>query len=231
MSTKFRTISTLPFTRTSWSKLFQVEQSESFLSPSHSLASSSSYHPSIASLTKFTGNPRVLLLDEPSTGQDAGAKRILWKALKDIRADRAILLTTHSMEEAEALATSVAIIGTKMLATGTLSYLQEAHGGAYMIRAVRSANTTSAQVHEMINLKFEGRVSNYLDGHGQVSFCLPHVKMELGRIMRGMEELKGEVFVAGKVGEKVISDYTINGPTLEEVFMNVARENGHAGGV
>ncbi|EPE27975.1 P-loop containing nucleoside triphosphate hydrolase [Glarea lozoyensis ATCC 20868] len=177
------------------------------------------------------GNPRVLLLDEPSTGQDAGAKRILWKALKDIRADRAILLTTHSMEEAEALATSVAIIGTKMLATGTLSSLQEAHGGAYMIRAVRSANTTSAQVHEMINLKFEGRVSNYLDGHGQVSFCLPHVKKELGRIMRGMEELKGEVFVAGKVGEKVISDYTINGPTLEEVFMNVARENGHAGGV
>jgi len=46
--------------------------------------------------------PRILLLDEPSTGQDAGAKRILWKALQDISRNRAILLTTHSMEEAEA---------------------------------------------------------------------------------------------------------------------------------
>jgi ATP-binding cassette, subfamily A (ABC1), member 3 len=46
------------------------------------------------------GNPRLLLLDEPSTGQDAGAKRILWKALKNVSANRAILLTTHSMEEA-----------------------------------------------------------------------------------------------------------------------------------
>lgn len=47
-----------------------------------------------------SGNPRLLLLDEPSTGQDAGAKRILWKALKNVSANRAILLTTHSMEEA-----------------------------------------------------------------------------------------------------------------------------------
>ncbi|KAF4631693.1 hypothetical protein G7Y89_g6438 [Cudoniella acicularis] len=75
------------------------------------------------------GNPRVLLLDEPSTGQDAGAKRILWKALRDVSANRAILLTTHSMEEAEALATNVAIMGTKMLAKGTLSSLQASYGG------------------------------------------------------------------------------------------------------
>jgi ATP-binding cassette subfamily A (ABC1) protein 3 len=182
------------------------------------------------------GNPRVLLLDEPSTGQDAGAKRILWKALKDVSANRAILLTTHSMEEAEALATGVAIIGNKMLATGTLSSLQESHGGAYMIRAVRAPNTSSEQVQGLINMKFDGRVSNYMDGHGQVSFNLPHDKKALGGIMRRMEELKGEVLIGRdggreRIGEKVIGDYTINRPTLEEVFMNVARENGAAGGV
>jgi ATP-binding cassette subfamily A (ABC1) protein 3 len=186
------------------------------------------------------GNPRVLLLDEPSTGQDAGAKRILWKALKEVSVDRAILLTTHSMEEAEALATGVAIIGTKMLATGTLSSLQETHGGAYMIRAVRAADTTAEEVKALIESKFGGRVSGYLDGHGQVSFCLPHEKRRLGEIMRRMEELKGVDFrsgevmmeeVSGRVSGRVISDYTINGPTLEEVFMNVARANGASGGV
>ena len=189
------------------------------------------------------GNPRILLLDEPSTGQDAGAKRILWKTLQDISTNRAILLTTHSMEEAEALATNVAIMGTRMLATGTLASLQEAHGGAFSIRAVRTPETTTEEVEEIITEKFEGRVSGYEDSHGQVSFKLPHEKRALGAIMRIMEELKGDpvvdeqevgVAIGGSAAQedvrrKVLQDYTINGPTLEEVFMNVARESGVSG--
>ncbi|CAG8951276.1 hypothetical protein HYFRA_00008025 [Hymenoscyphus fraxineus] len=175
------------------------------------------------------GNPRVLLLDEPSTGQDAGAKRILWKTLKDISANRAILLTTHSMEEAEALATGVAIMGTKMLATGTLSELQVEYGGMYMIRAVRAPGTNASNIEGIVRETFSG-VRNYQDGCGQISFNLPFEKKELGSIMRRMEGLKGEG-VDVQVGVKVISDYTINSPSLEEVFMNVAREAGATVGV
>ncbi|KAL5322650.1 hypothetical protein ACEPPN_010624 [Leptodophora sp. 'Broadleaf-Isolate-01'] len=200
------------------------------------------------------GNPRVLLLDEPSTGQDAGAKRILWKALQSISANRAILLTTHSMEEAEALATNVAIMGTKMLATGTLTSLQESHGGAYSVRAVRVPELSSDEVESIVKEKFEGMVKGYSDAHGQIGWQLPHDKRALGSIMRVMEELMGDVMsdeeeeenvqsgsgsaggaAAGgssaAVSVKVIQAYTVTGPTLEEVFMNVAREAGQAGGV
>jgi ABC-type multidrug transport system ATPase subunit len=191
------------------------------------------------------GNPRVLLLDEPSTGQDAGAKRILWKALQDISVNRAILLTTHSMEEAEALATNVAIMGTKMLATGTLGSLQEKYGGLFSVRAVRVPESLALDVEEIIKRKFSGEVSNYEDSHGQISFHLPHEKGQLGSILRIMEELKGDIIEdehdsgAGAAGGssratrgvRILQDYTINGPTLEEVFMNVARESGVAGGV
>ncbi len=191
-------------------------------------------------------------MDEPSTGQDAGAKRILWKALQDISANRAILLTTHSMEEAEALATNVAIMGTKMLAKGTLTSLQETYGGAYSLRAVRVPSMAAAEVEQVVKDAFEGMVSNYFDGHGQISFNLPHDRRLLGSIMKIMEGLKGDVVEsqdgeeggsagAGAVGGssgvsgagvvKVLQDYTITGPTLEEVFMNVARETGTAGGV
>ena len=198
-------------------------------------------------LTQILGNPRVLLLDEPSTGQDAGAKRILWKALQDISANRAILLTTHSMEEAEALATKVAIMGTKMLATGTLSSLQETHGGAYSIRAVREIDTDAIEVENFVKQCFEGNVSNYYDSHRQISFNLPHDRTALGNIMRIMEGLKGDPIedeedakagaAAGssaaqtQTSRRYLSDYTITGPTLEEVFMNVARESGITGGV
>ncbi|OBT46282.1 hypothetical protein VE00_02364 [Pseudogymnoascus sp. WSF 3629] len=194
------------------------------------------------------GNPQVLLLDEPSTGQDAGAKRILWKALQEISNNRAILLTTHSMEEAEALATNVAIMGTRMLATGTLASLQESHGGAYSIRAVREHGTDVAEVEDTVKKSFDGKVSNFIESYGQIRFNIPHDRSALGSIMRIMEGLKGNVVedqeqaTRNDVGEgsstgynqgsrKLLSDYTITGPTLEEVFMNIAKESGVSRGV
>jgi ATP-binding cassette subfamily A (ABC1) protein 3 len=197
-----------------------------------------------------TGNPRILLLDEPSTGQDAGAKRILWKALQAISANRAILLTTHSMEEAEALATKVAIMGTTMLATGTLGTLQETYGGAYSVRAVRLPTVDSLTAESIIKQAFDNGVSGYADSHGQIIFQLPHDRKMLGAIMKVMEGLKGDAVMdededeegAGNAGNTtsgsaaaggsavrnegnvVLEHYTIAGPTLEEVFMNVAKE-------
>jgi ATP-binding cassette subfamily A (ABC1) protein 3 len=193
------------------------------------------------------GNPRILLLDEPSTGQDAGAKRILWKALRDISRGRAILLTTHSMEEAEALATDVAIMGTRMLAKGTLGSLQDRYGGLFSVRAVRAQGVSALDVQRLVGECFGAGVSGYFDVNGQVGFGLPHEKEKLGSIMRAMEGLMGVVVeeeshesegprVGGsavmKSGpRKVIEDYTVTGPTLEEVFMNVAREAGTVGRV
>lgn len=158
------------------------------------------------------------------------------------------------MEEAEALATNVAIMGTKMLATGTLTSLQESHGGAYSVRAVRVPELSSDEVESIVKEKFEGMVKGYSDAHGQIGWQLPHDKRALGSIMRVMEELMGDVMsdeeeeenvqsgsgsaggaAAGgssaAVSVKVIQAYTVTGPTLEEVFMNVAREAGQAGGV
>jgi hypothetical protein len=151
------------------------------------------------------------------------------------------------MEEAEALATNVAIMGTRMLATGTLSSLQETYGGAFSIRAVRVPEMSAEDTEALVKERFQNMVSNYEDSHGQVSFNLPHNRRALGSIMKVMESLKGNAIGdeeettgngvggssaaidEGKV--RVLQNYTITGPTLEEVFMNVARESGIAGGV
>ena len=53
------------------------------------------------------GKPRCLVLDEPSTGVDPASRRLLWDVLKS--QPQAILLSTHVMEEAEALATKIVI--------------------------------------------------------------------------------------------------------------------------
>uniref|UniRef100_A0A6P7HF40 ABC transporter A family member 1-like n=1 Tax=Diabrotica virgifera virgifera TaxID=50390 RepID=A0A6P7HF40_DIAVI len=57
------------------------------------------------------GNPKIVLLDEPSTGMDPQSKRFLWDTiLTNFRGSRGAILTTHSMEEADALCSRIGIM-------------------------------------------------------------------------------------------------------------------------
>ena len=59
------------------------------------------------------GNPPIILLDEPSAGMDPEARRFMWQVVEKIsQRDKksAVILTTHSMEEAEALSTKLGIM-------------------------------------------------------------------------------------------------------------------------
>ena len=59
------------------------------------------------------GNPPIILLDEPSAGMDPEARRFMWQVVEKIsQRDKrsAVVLTTHSMEEAEALSTKMGIM-------------------------------------------------------------------------------------------------------------------------
>ncbi|NCT92117.1 ABC transporter ATP-binding protein [Cellulomonas sp. APG4] len=60
----------------------------------------------------LVGRPRLVVLDEPTTGLDVEARHLLWQALRDYHADGAtVLLTSHYLEEVEALAQRVVVIG------------------------------------------------------------------------------------------------------------------------
>ncbi len=75
------------------------------------------------------GNPKVILLDEPALGLDVLARRELWRAIEKLKDGRTIILTTHYMEEAEALSDRIAImIGGRIIMTGTLQELEERTG-------------------------------------------------------------------------------------------------------
>ena len=59
----------------------------------------------------LVNNPKVLFLDEPTTGLDPQARRNMWELISEIKKDgKTIILTTHYMEEAEILCDRVAII-------------------------------------------------------------------------------------------------------------------------
>ena len=76
-------------------------------------------------------NPKVLLLDEPTTGLDPGARREVWKILEKLQRDfkTTMILTTHYMEEAEILCERILIMDKgEFIAAGTLPELSARHG-------------------------------------------------------------------------------------------------------
>ena len=73
--------------------------------------------------------PKVLFLDEPTLGLDVLARRELWKIVESLKGHTTMLLTTHYMEEAQALADRIAILRKgKIAASGTLEELRAQSG-------------------------------------------------------------------------------------------------------
>lgn len=124
------------------------------------------------------GNPTVLLLDEPSSGMDAAAKRIMWKTLAAIIPGRSLLLTTHSMEEAAALADRAGVMAGRMLGMGTVGQLRERWGGKVFVHLVlKSAPHTEDEeitwLRSWILDRFDGADVEEKTYHGQVRFSVP----------------------------------------------------------
>ncbi len=88
--------------------------------------------------------PVVLLLDEPTGGLDPQARRRLWERIEQMRkGGRSILLTTHSMEEAQAVCDRVAIMDNgKILTTDTPAGLIKKHRNDPRVRAVAHGPAT-----------------------------------------------------------------------------------------
>jgi ATP-binding cassette subfamily A (ABC1) protein 3 len=201
------------------------------------------------------GNPTVLLLDEPSSGMDAAAKRVMWKTLAAVVPGRSLLLTTHSMEEADALADRAGIMAKRMLALGTSDYLRHKHGDAYYIHLVMKSapHTTDAELSKLrswVVEQFPGADIEDKTYHGQVRFSVPAGSNEIKK--RGTVENDEGISSIGRssaaqdgVGSLVIileenrealglEHYSVSPTTLDQVFLSIVQkhnveEEGYAG--
>ncbi|EAW12681.1 putative ABC transporter [Aspergillus clavatus NRRL 1] len=153
------------------------------------------------------GNPQVLLLDEPSSGMDAASKRVMWKTLASVVPGRSIVLTTHSMEEADALATRAGIMAKRMLALGTTDYLRKKYGNKYHVHLVhsRAPHTTDAdmaRIREWVQDSFPSAVIEQKTYHGQVRFSVPATAEIIPSNEKSIERDKASV-TADKFGRDV----------------------------
>ena len=100
----------------------------------------------LAVATALVGNPKILFLDEPTTGLDPQSRRQLWDIIRSFQsAGGTVLLTTHYMDEAERLCDRLAIIDHgQVIAEGTPADLIERLGGHHVVEFAVSGNSDGA---------------------------------------------------------------------------------------
>ena len=184
-------------------------------------------------------SPDVLLLDEPSSGMDPAAKRALWSTLSSVTAGRVLVITTHSMEEADALCDRAAIMARRLLALGTIDDLRQQHGHSLYFHFVHTdAPYTSSEDMERMRQwalqNFAGAQIEERTHHGQLRFSVPKsVYMEQDENMTTEGQITREGSTMGRLFRLVeaakddlgVSHYSISSSTLEQVFINVVSKH------
>jgi ABC-type multidrug transport system ATPase subunit len=85
-------------------------------------------------LLSTIGNPQIIFLDEPTTGLDPVNKRFIWKMIHKMKKERGVILTTHSMEEADFLSDRVGVIVEgNFKCIGTPLELKQIYGSGYLL--------------------------------------------------------------------------------------------------
>jgi ABC-2 type transport system ATP-binding protein len=157
----------------------------------------------------LVGSPRLLLLDEPTTGLDPGSRIQLWDAIRQlVAAGTDVLLTTQYLDEADRLAADVVIIDHgKVIAAGTPAQLKTRAGDDVIEVHARDAESLS-DVAGVLSAAGHGLRIEHAARRASVA-----VDDGPGRLMETMRAL-AHTGVA-------VEDISLRRPTLDEVFLNL----------
>ncbi|EDO28092.1 predicted protein [Nematostella vectensis] len=161
----------------------------------------------------LVGNPPIIFLDEPTTGMDPVARRFLWDSLTHVmKGGRSIVLTSHSMEECEALCTRLAImVNGQFKCVGSAQHLKSRFGMGYTLmlkveaRLVPVSNTEQAQ--QFVSSTFPG--AQLLESHnGMLTYQINSTELSWSRIFGELERNRASLNIV---------DYSVSQTSLEQV--------------
>ncbi|XP_056132314.1 phospholipid-transporting ATPase ABCA1 [Lampris incognitus] len=173
----------------------------------------------LSTAISLIGAPPVIFLDEPTTGMDPKAKRFLWNCILSVTKEgRAVVLTSHSMEECEALCTRMAImVNGRFQCLGSVQHLKNRFGDGYTI-ILRLTDAKPPQdpcpVDAYIRESFPA--IELKERHQSVlQYQLPSQACCLAQVF---------AMLSNNYKELGITDYSVSQTTLDQVFVNFAKE-------
>jgi len=169
----------------------------------------------------LVGNPRIVFLDEPTTGVDPESRRFMWTLISATMRGRSVILTTHSMDECEALCSRIGImVNGSLVCLGSASRLKDRHGSGYQFDVTFSKTADLKVAFKKLalfvkNLFPEGvRVMEGSPGSARVKFRVPKGVRPISDIFRAVEERRAELS---------LEDYAVSETTLDQIFINFAK--------
>lgn len=159
------------------------------------------------------GDPKVVYMDEPSTGLDPASRNNLWNVVKRAKQNRAIILTTHSMEEAEHLCDRLGIfVDGSLQCIGNPKELKGRYGGSYVFTMTTSSNH-EVEVENLVK-HLSPSANRIYHISGTQKFELPKQDVRIADVFQAVEKAKSKFTVHA---------WGLADTTLEDVFIKVAR--------
>ncbi|CAH1954987.1 unnamed protein product [Acanthoscelides obtectus] len=162
------------------------------------------------------GGSKILILDEPSSGMDPESRRELWDLLLKWRGEKTILITTHFMEEADALGDWIAIMANGTLQCyGTPMYLKKKYDTGYHLSIMVKGSVTAEDeknIRNAITEYVEEAQFKTRNGNNIVYVIPNEVQGKIKNLMKNLET---------KEHELNIENISIMHTTLEDVFLKV----------
>ncbi|XP_052143913.1 ABC transporter A family member 8-like [Oryza glaberrima] len=165
------------------------------------------------------GDPKVVYMDEPSSGLDPASRKDLWNAVKSAKQDRTIILTTHSMEEAEFLCDRIGIIANGSLqCIGNSKELKAKYGGSYVLTVTTATGEAEEEMRRLVQ-SISPTMNIVYHISGTQKFEMAKQEVRISQVFRAMEHAKRRMNVLA---------WGLADTTLEDVFIRVARESDSA---
>ncbi len=164
----------------------------------------------LAVATALVGNPRILFLDEPTTGLDPQSRRQLWEIIRNFQqGGGTVMLTTHYMDEAERLCDRLAIVDHgQIIAEGTPSELIDRLGGHHVVEFEASGNSASSTALDAWRALPSVELVRHDDGLVSLTVREPHMT------------IPALLDVVEKQGSQLLH-LTTRQASLEDVFVNL----------
>jgi ABC-type multidrug transport system ATPase subunit len=161
------------------------------------------------------GNPQLVMLDEPSSGMDAASKRFLWTLIKRRTAEVCTVLTTHSMEECEALCGRIGVMvdGT-LRCLGPIQSLKSQYGQGYKLdlRLDMANHADPQKILQILQERCAGIKTEEFEPPSLV-LTVPQNAVKLASLFGLLDELKGSHHV---------QECSVTQCTLEQIFILMA---------
>ena len=165
-------------------------------------------------------NSELVILDEPTSGMDFREKKSIWDFLKTIKSNRIIIITTHSMEEAEYLGDSIGIMSEgELICRGSSSFLKRTYPCGFNINLILNETNFNDIKHKtqlMYKMKLiEPKMVIKIFGRDLIKINFPDSTLKTKKLESIFKLI--EMYIE----QKKINNYTVSTTSLEDVFFKV----------